>query len=111
MSVKCKAPSKKHDPVDSDDELDIIGQALKDTVLLSSPSKYKATVEDADDDTDDELNIHTDDENYLKERPEIELEQALDLEEIVQSEILIDRKLHLFLKDHPLYETHRVYIL
>ena len=43
MSIKCKAPSKKHDPVDSDNELDIIGQTLKDTVLLSSPSKYKAT--------------------------------------------------------------------
>ena len=28
MSVKCKAPSKKHDPIDSDDELDIIGQTL-----------------------------------------------------------------------------------
>jgi len=35
MSVKCKAPSRKHDPVDSDDELDIIGQTLKDTILLS----------------------------------------------------------------------------
>jgi len=109
MSIKCKAPSKKHDSIDSDDELDIIGQTLKDTVLLSSPSKYKATVEDADDDTDDELNIHTDDENYLEERPEIELDQTLSSEEILKSEIPANRKLHFFLKDHPLYETHRVY--
>ena len=89
MSVKCKAPSKKHDPVDSDDELDIIGQTLKDAVSLSSPSKYKATVENADDDDDDELNIHTDDENYLEERPEIELDQTLDSEEILYTVMLL----------------------
>jgi len=105
MATRVKATTyKKSNNVDSEDELDLFKYKSPENseVKIPSSQKYKAIVEEEDED-EDELNIHSDDEfieeTYLDEEKETQLEET-------KKEIL-NPNLHFFLKDHPLYETHR----
>src|SRR6266567_8887681 len=99
MATRIKATKfEDYSNIDSKDELDLINKSFKsDEVKISNYQKYKATVEEENEE-EDELNIYTDDEfieeSFLNEKKEIKTE--------VQPS-----NLHLFLKEHPLYKTHK----
>ncbi len=99
MATRIKATKfEDYSNIDSEDELDLINKSFKsDEVKISNYQKYKATVEEENEE-EDELNIYTDDEfieeSFLNEEKEIKTEVP-------------PSNLHLFLKEHPLYKTHR----
>jgi len=104
MATRIKASNyKKSNKVESDDELDLFNYKSSDNIETTKPNaqKYKPTVEEEEEE-EDELNIHSDDEfieeNYVDDEDE---SQEEDYE-------TSDSNKHFFLKEHPLYKTHRV---
>ncbi|KDR67901.1 hypothetical protein GALMADRAFT_42495, partial [Galerina marginata CBS 339.88] len=70
---------------------------------ISESKKCKATVETEE--SEDELNIYSDENEYFDELVSDEDTES-EVEE--EEEEMLGSKLHLFLKDHPLYKTHKV---
>ncbi|KDR64971.1 hypothetical protein GALMADRAFT_46308, partial [Galerina marginata CBS 339.88] len=103
-SSRFKAPSSvKHDKITSEDELDLFNQESDKFKVINS-NFDESGIEYSED--EDELNIHSDDE-FIDEENLSDNETETDTESEVENNT--NKNSYLFLKDHPLYKTHKAH--